>query len=182
MTAGRRAEKPAVTLYVGSEVRRGPDYVRVVIVPAVDSADAVEALDLTSRTGPYLLETATAPGPGARGCWEGLDHDPPPKIFVRRPSAGITLLVGLSSPMEAPASAPAATIGPESGASILPDAAVSVPAAISPSDERKQNWYPFAVSPGLGECYRPRYLNIQRLNYLWTIRHSSARIAGNLVT
>jgi len=25
-------------------------------------------------------------------------------------------------------------------------------------------------------------LNIQRLNYLWTIRHSSARIAGNLVT
>jgi hypothetical protein len=28
----------------------------------------------------------------------------------------------------------------------------------------------------------PRYLNIQRLNYLWTIRHSSARIAGNLVT
>jgi hypothetical protein len=34
-------------------------------------------------------------------------------------------------------------------------------------------------SPG---CYRPRYLNIQRLNYLWTIRHSSARIAGNLIT
>jgi hypothetical protein len=31
-------------------------------------------------------------------------------------------------------------------------------------------------------CYRPRYLNIQRLNYLWTIRHSSARIAGNLIT
>jgi hypothetical protein len=31
-------------------------------------------------------------------------------------------------------------------------------------------------------CYRPCYLNIQRLNYLWTIRHSSARIAGNLVT
>ena len=30
--------------------------------------------------------------------------------------------------------------------------------------------------------YRPRYLNIQRLNYLWTIRHSSARIAGNLIT
>jgi hypothetical protein len=25
-------------------------------------------------------------------------------------------------------------------------------------------------------------LNIQRLNYLWTIRHSSARIAGNLIT
>jgi len=25
-------------------------------------------------------------------------------------------------------------------------------------------------------------LNTQRLNYLWTIRHSSARIAGNLVT
>ena len=31
-------------------------------------------------------------------------------------------------------------------------------------------------------CYRPRYLNIQRLNYLWTIRRSSARIAGNLIT
>ena len=31
-------------------------------------------------------------------------------------------------------------------------------------------------------CYRPRYLNIQRLNCLWTIRHSSARIAGNLIT
>jgi len=31
-------------------------------------------------------------------------------------------------------------------------------------------------------CYRPRYLNIQRLNYLWTIRHGSARIAGNLIT
>ncbi len=27
-----------------------------------------------------------------------------------------------------------------------------------------------------------RYLNIQRLNYLWTIRHSSARMAGNLIT
>jgi hypothetical protein len=25
-------------------------------------------------------------------------------------------------------------------------------------------------------CYRPRYLNIQRLNYLWTVRHSSTRI------
>ena len=34
----------------------------------------------------------------------------------------------------------------------------------------------------LAECYHPRYLNIQRLNYLWTIRHSSARIAGNLIT
>jgi hypothetical protein len=31
-------------------------------------------------------------------------------------------------------------------------------------------------------CYRPRYLNIQRLNYLSTIRHSSARIAGNPIT
>jgi len=31
-------------------------------------------------------------------------------------------------------------------------------------------------------CYRPRYLNIWRLNCLWTIRHSSARIAGNLIT
>src|SRR5260221_933418 len=31
-------------------------------------------------------------------------------------------------------------------------------------------------------CYRPRYLSIQRLNYLWTIPHSSARIAGILIT
>src|SRR5271165_5813252 len=31
-------------------------------------------------------------------------------------------------------------------------------------------------------CYRPRYLNIQRPNYLWTIRHSSARSADNLIT
>jgi hypothetical protein len=31
-------------------------------------------------------------------------------------------------------------------------------------------------------CYRPRYLDIQRLNYLWTIRHSPARTAGNLIT
>jgi hypothetical protein len=31
-------------------------------------------------------------------------------------------------------------------------------------------------------CYRPRYLNIQGLNYLWTIRHSPARTAGNLIT
>ena len=31
-------------------------------------------------------------------------------------------------------------------------------------------------------CYRPRYLNIQRLNYLWTFRHSPARIADNLIT
>ena len=30
-------------------------------------------------------------------------------------------------------------------------------------------------------CYRPRYLNIKRLNCLWTIRHSSARIAGSLI-
>jgi hypothetical protein len=35
---------------------------------------------------------------------------------------------------------------------------------------------------GTDYCYRPRYLNIQRLNYLWTIRLSSARIAGNLIT
>jgi hypothetical protein len=31
-------------------------------------------------------------------------------------------------------------------------------------------------------CYRPRYLNIQRLNCLWTIRHSSAMSADNLIT
>ena len=31
-------------------------------------------------------------------------------------------------------------------------------------------------------CYRHRSLNIQRLNHLRTIRHSPARIAGNLTT
>ena len=34
----------------------------------------------------------------------------------------------------------------------------------------------------LAWCYRTRYLNIQRLNYPWTTRHSSARIASNLIT
>jgi hypothetical protein len=38
------------------------------------------------------------------------------------------------------------------------------------------------ATKGAGGCYRPRYLNIQWLNYLWTIRRSSARIAGNQVT
>ena len=32
------------------------------------------------------------------------------------------------------------------------------------------------IFPNSPRCYRPRYLNIQRLNYLWTIRHSSAWI------
>jgi len=41
---------------------------------------------------------------------------------------------------------------------------------------------PAPISQVRQACYRPRYLNIRRLNYLWTIRHSSARIAGNLVT
>ena len=36
--------------------------------------------------------------------------------------------------------------------------------------------------PGADDCYRPRYLNIKRLNYRWTTRHSSARLAGNLIT
>jgi transposase len=40
----------------------------------------------------------------------------------------------------------------------------------------------FAAFDVRSGCYRPRYLNIQRLNYLWTIRRSSARIAGNLIT
>ena len=31
-------------------------------------------------------------------------------------------------------------------------------------------------------CYHPRSLNIQRLNHLRTIRHSPARMAGNLIT
>jgi hypothetical protein len=31
-------------------------------------------------------------------------------------------------------------------------------------------------------CYRPRYLNIGRLNYLWMIRHRPARTAASLIT
>jgi len=46
---------------------------------------------------------------------------------------------------------------------------------------RRAEQMPIAEIAGDG-CYRPRYLNIQRLNYLRTIRHSSARIAGNLIT
>jgi hypothetical protein len=33
-----------------------------------------------------------------------------------------------------------------------------------------------AVSRAGAACCRPRYLSIQRLNYLWTVWHSSARI------
>ena len=38
------------------------------------------------------------------------------------------------------------------------------------------------ASRGWARCYRPRYLDIQRLNYLWTIRQSSPRLACNLIT
>ena len=38
------------------------------------------------------------------------------------------------------------------------------------------------IWPTATYCYRPRYLNIHRLNYLWTIRRSSAKITGNLIT
>jgi hypothetical protein len=40
-------ESAAVVLHVASEIRRGRDYVRVVIVATVDAADVAEALDLT---------------------------------------------------------------------------------------------------------------------------------------
>ena len=39
-------EGDAVALHMDSEVRRGRDYVRVVIVATVDAADVAEALDL----------------------------------------------------------------------------------------------------------------------------------------
>jgi hypothetical protein len=39
-------ESAAVTLYFDSEVRRGRDDIRVVIVATVDAADVAEALDL----------------------------------------------------------------------------------------------------------------------------------------
>jgi hypothetical protein len=40
-------ESAAIALRVDSEIRRGRDYVRVVIVATVDAADVAEALDLT---------------------------------------------------------------------------------------------------------------------------------------
>jgi hypothetical protein len=40
-------ESAAVAARVDSEVRRGRDYVRVVIVATVDAADVAEAMDLT---------------------------------------------------------------------------------------------------------------------------------------
>jgi hypothetical protein len=42
-----KQESTAAALHVDSEVRRGRNYVRVVIVATVDAADAAEALDLT---------------------------------------------------------------------------------------------------------------------------------------
>ena len=39
-------ESAAIALHVDSEIRRGRDYVRVVIVATVDAADMAEALDL----------------------------------------------------------------------------------------------------------------------------------------
>ena len=38
------------------------------------------------------------------------------------------------------------------------------------------------TSPAPGSCYRPRYLNIQRLNYLRTIQQGSASIAQSPIT
>lgn len=58
-------ESAAVALHVDSEVRRGRDYVRVVIVATVDAADVAEALDLTWWT----FRKAAGPrrvGPGRR--------------------------------------------------------------------------------------------------------------------
>jgi hypothetical protein len=58
-------ESAAVALQVDSEVRRGRDYVRVVIVATVDAADVTEALDLAWWTfqkaaGSGLAEWALA--------------------------------------------------------------------------------------------------------------------------
>ena len=39
-------ESAAIVLHVDSEIRRGRDYVRVVILAAVDADDVAEALDL----------------------------------------------------------------------------------------------------------------------------------------
>jgi hypothetical protein len=47
---GRRLaeqESAAAALHVDSEIRRGRDHVRIVIVATVDAADVAEALDLT---------------------------------------------------------------------------------------------------------------------------------------
>jgi hypothetical protein len=52
-----------------------------------------------------------------------------------------------------------------------------------PGDEHKNDGMPVhhLVLP-VPSVTASRYLNMQRLNYLRTIRHSSARIAGNLIT
>ena len=62
---------------------------------------------------------------------------------------------------------------------MMRDRLMQVRLGVTPRSVRKTKSFLIPNGPW---CYRPRYLNIQRLNYLWTIRHSSARIAGNLIT
>jgi hypothetical protein len=42
--------------------------------------------------------------------------------------------------------------------------------------------YHVAARPAVRQVLAIRYLNVQRLNYMWTIRHSPATIAGHLIT
>jgi hypothetical protein len=80
------------------------------------------------------------------------------------------------APEPAPVSALAGT--PVQAAEPAPEPAPAKPAPkrAKPAPGRAK------ASTSRATCYRTPYLNIQRLNYLWTIRHSSARIAGNLIT
>jgi hypothetical protein len=60
-------ESATAALHVDSEIRRGRDYVRVIIVAPVDAADVVEALDLAWWT--FRKAAGAGPrrmGPGQR--------------------------------------------------------------------------------------------------------------------
>jgi hypothetical protein len=65
-------ESAAVALHMDSEIRRGRDYVRVVIVATVDAANVAEALDLLGlRLDGELRATPACPSRGIRGCCRG---------------------------------------------------------------------------------------------------------------
>jgi len=73
----------------------------------------------------------------------------------------------------------------EPGATLVPALGVwpiTCPGAVHCALCSMRTASPTAVSSRVAWAAVSPYLNIQRLNYLWTIRHSSARIAGNLVT
>lgn len=72
-------ESPAITLHVDSWVRRGRDYLQVVIAARVDAADVADALDLAGRLSgrrqAMMLPGGTWPEPrprSARQCMSWL--------------------------------------------------------------------------------------------------------------